>query len=118
MFQSEIHSIEYSALRTRKSFNVGIVYESKGVETEFYGQVNKFFKVKTEHNTYRVAHTTSFYRRGDTKVGNTPVIKRVNQTAEYKTKKIVSLTSISKKVIFYGPKADTSILDIPFHLSK
>jgi hypothetical protein len=104
LFRTEIHSRQYTAVRTRCSTNVAIMYDKI-----FYGTVLKFFLIKVGRTTLRLALVLSYPFVASTELG----VLRVNLTAPYATGRIVQLIEIDHKVMFAGPLNRTSVLRVP-----
>jgi hypothetical protein len=116
LYQTEIHSKEYSRVLTRCSANVAINYSTSHGERIYYGTVLKFFLVQFEDDTeFRVALVSCYLNLQNTRNG-TP---RVNRNSVYKTGRIIHLDTIKTKVIFFGDNpAATVILPTPLHFSN
>ena len=113
--KTEIHSSEYSRVRSKCSSNVAIVYANDQGEEILFGVVEKFLKFTHQESVHKVALVTVYESNTPTTRGT----QRIKINKPYKTGKIVSIACIDRKVVFFKlTPNDVRILDVPLHLSK
>lgn len=108
--KEEYHSMEYTRVRSRNSTTAGIMYQ-----TEYFGRIHKFFKVELQQGLVLRLGFVTCYIKSHTR---TSPLEHINQENDYKTGRIVDVTSLTRRVIFYGPKHRTAVLDVPYHYSN
>ena len=103
-FHSEIHSEEYSRVRTSSSHHVGLIYDMGNQETKiYYATIHKFFKITIDNRVWRLALVSTYpFYRGIT--SHLPVIDTRNP---HKTGRIVEVEIIDRIVILeFTPPQD------------
>ena len=106
LFRTELHSKQYTGVKTRRSHDVAIKYE----EGVYFGVVEKFFRFNAGPLVLRLALVTAYpHRRAELAVG----VERVNRNQPFARGRIVSVDSIEEKVIFVGGMNPCSVLRIP-----
>ena len=107
-WRSEVHAETYTGTRSSQSFHVAISYISADLAKFYYGNVQKFFLIKTPNLTLRLALVTTFYPRTTSACG----VTSLNRHRTYKSGKVVDVTSINHKVIF-TPGDNPFVLRVP-----
>jgi len=112
-YKEEYHSMEYTRVRSRNSTTAGIMWIM--YQTEYFGRIHKFFKVELQQGlVLRLAFVTCYIKSHT----RTSPLEHINQENDYKTGRMVDVTSLTRRVIFYGPKHRTAVLDVPYHYSN
>jgi hypothetical protein len=110
LFRSEIHSEQYSRVRTSCSCHVEIEY----AEGNAFGTLNKLFLMTIGAKKYRLALVTTFASLSATRMK----VERINLNKPYSTGRIVLVDCLVRKVIFVGPSNSTSVLTTPHKTSR
>jgi len=109
LFRTELHSKQYTGVRSRRSHDVAIRYE-QGI---YYGVVEKFFIVKIGSTILRLALVTAYGNVAPTAAG----VLRINRNRPFALGRVVNLECIEEKVILVGPMNPCKVLQVPRSLS-
>jgi len=105
-FKSEIHSREYTAVRTSCSHNVAIEYDTG----THFATVERFFLFNLSDQTVRVAEVTIYTSNPNPSASGLP---RIDLKKTYsRAWRFVDVTCLDRKVIF-APGSPTVVLTIP-----
>ena len=108
-FNTEIHSKEYHGTRTTTSCHVAVRYQVNDAPKDYFGHVDKFFRVFLRGQTHKLSLVSCFVPLQQTRYNTVRLTDAV-----YKTGRIVAVTSIDRKVILHRMAANqTWVLEVP-----
>jgi len=108
-WKTEIHSQRYGAVRTSDSTGVAVQY----TDALYFANIVSFWKLEVGGKILRLCFLSVYEYLEPTRAGT----QKINREKYYYDHRVIDVESIDRKVIFYGEKQDTWVLEVPSHLS-